>query len=74
MHTYYTYYYTFVHIRSFPDVMMESYNRNRLTPLFFVLFIIIGLYIIANVLLAVVYTTFQDIQKRKFRKLFLHRR
>ena len=61
-------------LHSFPDVMMESYNRKPLAPLFFIIFLIITLYIITNVLLAVVYSTFQNIQKKKFRSLYLHRR
>ncbi|XP_065889561.1 two pore channel protein 1-like isoform X2 [Dysidea avara] len=59
---------------NFPDVMMESYKRKPLAPLFFIIFLIITLYIITNVLLAVVYSTFQNIQKKKFRALYLHRR
>ena len=51
---------------SFPDVMMESYSVKPLTPVFFVVFLIIGLYIIINVLLATVYGTFKENQKRKF--------
>jgi len=54
--------------------MMESYNRKPLAPLFFIIFLIITLYLITNVLLAVVYSTFQNIQKKKFRALYLHRR
>ena len=51
---------------SFPDVMMESYSLNPLAPIFFVVFLIIGLYIIINILLATVYSTFKENQKKKF--------
>ena len=54
--------------------MMECYNRYELTPIFFVVFLIIIPYIIGNILLAMVYSTFQGKQKEKFKKLFLHRR
>ena len=54
--------------------MMESYNRQPLAPLFFVIYLCIVLYIINNVLLAMVYSAFQDNQKEKFKKLYLHRR
>ena len=54
--------------------MMECYKRNDLTPIFFVIFLIVMLYIINNILLAMVYSTFQDIQKEKFKRLYLHRR
>ena len=74
IHPIHMYVCTYVCSHSFPDVMMESYNRHQLSPLFFIVFLIFGLYIIANVLLAVVYSTFQKIHKEKFRKLFLHRR
>ena len=59
---------------SFPDIMMEAYSSNPLTPVFFVIFLFIVLYIINNVLLAMIYGTFQDNQKKKFKKLYLHRR
>ncbi|XP_065919465.1 two pore channel protein 1-like isoform X2 [Dysidea avara] len=59
---------------NFPDVMMESYNRQSFAPLFFIIFLIITLYIIPSVLLAVVYSTFQNIQRSKFRELYLHKR
>ncbi|XP_065892686.1 two pore calcium channel protein 1-like isoform X2 [Dysidea avara] len=59
---------------NFPDVMMESYNKKPFTPIFFIVFLIITLYIISNVLLATVYSAFKKIQKEKFKSLFLHRR
>ena len=59
---------------SYPDVMMEAYKRKPLAPLFFVVFLIFALYIISNILLAMVYSTFQDTHKKKFKKLYLHRR
>jgi len=54
--------------------MMESYDRHPVAPLFFVIFLIIALYIITNVLLGMVYSVFKDIQKEKFKELYLHRR
>ena len=59
---------------SFPDVMMESYSVKPLTPIFFVIFLIIGLYIIINVLLATVYSTFKENQKRKFLEISKRKR
>ena len=64
----------YIYSHSFPDVMMESYKNKPLAPLFFIIFLIFGLYIITNVLLAMIYSTFQKIQKEKFKKLYLHRR
>ena len=63
-----------IHVLSFPDIMMECYNRYDWTPIFFVIFLIILLYIINNILLAMVYSTFQDNLKENFRKLYLNRR
>ena len=54
--------------------MMESYDRNPWTPLFFVIFIFVMLYVINNVVLAMVYSSFKDYQKEKFKELYLHRR
>ena len=36
-------------ICSFPDVMLESYHVYSYSPIFFVIYLIITLYIIANV-------------------------
>ncbi|XP_019852736.1 PREDICTED: two pore calcium channel protein 1-like isoform X2 [Amphimedon queenslandica] len=57
-----------------PDVFMEAYVRNKWSPLFFVLYLFVTLYFFSNVLLAVVYAHFNDEEKNKFRKLFLHKR
>ena len=66
--------YVCVCVYSFPDVMMEVYKRKPLAPLFFVLFLIFTLYIISNVLLAMVYSTFEKTHKEKFKTMYLHRR
>ncbi|KAJ7382109.1 Two pore calcium channel protein 1 [Desmophyllum pertusum] len=59
---------------NYPDVMMPSYRRSRWTVIYFVVYISVVLYFLMNLLLAVVYDTFTNIEKNKFRKLFLHKR
>ncbi|KAF7238437.1 Two pore calcium channel protein 1 [Varanus komodoensis] len=58
----------------FPDVMMPSYSRSPWSCIFFIVYLSIELYFIMNLLLAVVFDTFSDIEKRKFRSLLLHKR
>lgn len=57
-----------------PDVMLGSYSQYPATPIFFIVYIVVALYFISNMLLAVVYSSFSDADKNKFRKLFLHKR
>ncbi|XP_030316221.1 two pore calcium channel protein 1 isoform X1 [Calypte anna] len=59
---------------NFPDVMMPSYARNPWSCVFFIVYLSIELYFIMNLLLAVVFDTFNDIEKKKFKSLLLHKR
>ncbi|KAL9981122.1 hypothetical protein ACROYT_G009786 [Oculina patagonica] len=59
---------------NYPDVMMPAYGRTRWSVVFFGVYISVILYFLMNLLLAVVYDTFTNIEKDKFRKLFLHKR
>ncbi|XP_049818861.1 two pore calcium channel protein 1-like isoform X2 [Aethina tumida] len=59
---------------NFPDVMMPSYAKSKWYSIFFISYISIVLYIIMNLMLAVVYETFTAVEKNKFRKLLLHKR
>ncbi|XP_055963219.1 two pore channel protein 1 [Sorex fumeus] len=59
---------------NFPDVMMPSYARNPWSCVFFIVYLSLELYFIMNLLLAVVFDTFNDIEKRKFKSLLLHKR
>ncbi|XP_065190162.1 two pore channel protein 1-like [Sycon ciliatum] len=59
---------------NYPDVMMPAYNYYQWAPAFFIIYLCITLYILLNLLTAVVYSTFQEFEKRKFRKLLLHQR
>ncbi|XP_064424335.1 two pore channel protein 1 [Latimeria chalumnae] len=59
---------------NFPDVMMPAYSRNPWSCVFFIVYLSIELYFVMNLLLAVVFDTFNDIEKRKFRSLLLHKR
>ncbi|KAK7069934.1 Two pore calcium channel protein 1 [Halocaridina rubra] len=59
---------------NFPDVMMPAYAKNRCSAAFFIGFLAINLYFLMNLMLAVVFVVFSDIEKDKFRKLLLHKR
>ncbi|XP_017772430.1 PREDICTED: two pore calcium channel protein 1-like isoform X2 [Nicrophorus vespilloides] len=59
---------------NFPDVMMPSYASSKWNAIFFISYIGTVLYVLMNLMLAVVYETFTGIEKDKFRKLLLHKR
>ncbi|XP_021461846.2 two pore calcium channel protein 1 isoform X1 [Oncorhynchus mykiss] len=59
---------------NFPDVMMPAYSRNRWSCVFFIVYLSIELYFIMNLLLAVVFDTFNGVEKMKFKSLMLHKR
>lgn len=46
---------------NFPDVMLPGYYERRLNSLFFIIYLVFGLYFLQNILLAVVI----DIYKRR---------
>ncbi|XP_028679851.1 two pore channel protein 1 isoform X1 [Erpetoichthys calabaricus] len=59
---------------NFPDVMMPAYSRSPWSCVFFIVYLSIELYFIMNLLLAVVFDTFNDVEKMKFKSLLLHKR
>uniref|UniRef100_A0A1A8RMU4 Two pore segment channel 1 n=1 Tax=Nothobranchius rachovii TaxID=451742 RepID=A0A1A8RMU4_9TELE len=59
---------------NFPDVMMPAYAKNCWSCIFFIVYLSIELYFIMNLLLAVVFDTFNDVEKMKFKSLLLHKR
>uniref|UniRef100_A0A8C6PXJ0 Two pore segment channel 1 n=1 Tax=Nothobranchius furzeri TaxID=105023 RepID=A0A8C6PXJ0_NOTFU len=64
----------YVFTNTFPDVMMPAYAKNRWSCVFFIVYLSIELYFIMNLLLAVVFDTFNDVEKMKFKSLLLHKR
>ena len=44
---------------NFPDVMLPAYHRNFFTMLFFVSYLLVGLYFLLNLLLASVFNKFK---------------
>ena len=44
---------------NFPDVMLPAYNEHRFSCLFFLIFLIIGLYFFFNILLAIVFDNYK---------------
>ncbi|CAG0902121.1 unnamed protein product [Cyprideis torosa] len=59
---------------NFPDVMLPSYAESAWSPLFFIFYLILVLYFLMYLFLAVVYDCFTELEKEKFRRLFLHKR
>lgn len=59
---------------NFPDVMMPAYSKNRWSCIFFIVYLSIELYFVMNLLLAVVFDTFNGVEKMKFKSLLLHKR
>jgi two pore calcium channel protein 1 len=57
-----------------PDVFMEAYYNTPAAPLFFFCYMFITFYYFNNVLLAVVFAKFKAAERKKFKKLFIHRR
>lgn len=61
-------------ICSFPDVMMQSFSQNKWYAIYFVSYLCTMLYVMMNLMLAVVNETFTSRERDKFKKLFLHKR
>uniref|UniRef100_UPI00358DF891 two pore channel protein 1 n=1 Tax=Myxine glutinosa TaxID=7769 RepID=UPI00358DF891 len=59
---------------NFPDVMLPSYASSHWACLFFIVYLSIELYFIMNLLLAVVFDSFNEVEKLKFKSLLLHKR
>ncbi|XP_063876277.1 two pore channel protein 1-like [Scylla paramamosain] len=59
---------------NYPDVMMPAYAQSKWSAAFFIAFLSVSLYFIMNLMLAVVFVVFSDIEKEKFRKLLVHKR
>eukprot|EP00049_Salpingoeca_infusionum_P027934 m.35112 g.35112 ORF g.35112 m.35112 type:complete len:821 (-) comp9847_c0_seq3:346-2808(-) len=59
---------------NYPDVMMHAFAYTKAAPVFFVIYLVLGLYIIFNVFLAFVFDFYQSFEKNKFKRLFLDRR
>ena len=57
-----------------PDIMMPAYSQNRLYSIYFIAFVVIGLYVIMNVLTAVVYNRFRGYLASSFQASFRRRR
>ncbi|GFS20547.1 two pore calcium channel protein 1-like [Elysia marginata] len=60
-------------VRSYPDVMMPSYHKSRFYALFFIVYLSLELYFLMNLLLAVVYDSFSNLEKSKVKSLFFHK-
>ena len=45
---------------NFPDVMLPKYHNNYFSMLFFIIYLLVGLYFLTNLLLASVFSKFKD--------------
>ena len=45
---------------NFPDVMLAGYEASPITTLYFVVFLVLGLFLFMNMLIAVVYSSYQE--------------
>ena len=45
---------------NFPDIMLPAYEKNKLSAIFFVSFLVLGLFFLMNLLLAIFYSNFKD--------------
>ncbi|CAF0795036.1 unnamed protein product [Rotaria sordida] len=57
-----------------PDIMIPAYSDNRLNALFFIIFVVIGIYWIQNIITAVVYRAFRGYFLNSIINLQLRRR
>ncbi|XP_065830706.1 two pore calcium channel protein 1-like [Oscarella lobularis] len=55
---------------NFPDMMMPAYKQSQFAALFFVFFLLFGLYFVGNLLLAAVCNNFNKKEKKKFGSLY----
>jgi len=45
---------------NYPDVMLPSYGQSRRYALFFIIYLMIGLFMLMNLLLAIFYSNYQE--------------
>ncbi len=45
---------------NYPNVMLPAYESNRANFIFFLIYLVVGLFLIMNLLLAVIYSTFKQ--------------
>ncbi|KAI8506695.1 Two pore calcium channel protein 2 [Branchiostoma belcheri] len=57
-----------------PDVMMTAYSHNRLYAVYFILFLAIGLYLLFNMMTAVIYNQFRGYLQSSLQGSFFRRR
>ena len=50
---------------NYPDVMMPAYDQNRLSCVFFIVYLVVGLFLMLNLVLATICDSFQDLLARR---------
>jgi hypothetical protein len=53
---------------NFPDIMLPAYEKNKFTGLFFISYLIIGLFFLMNLLLCIFYSNFKSRFEQKISK------
>ena len=54
------YMFTLLTKANFPDVMLPSYGQDRRNSIFFITFLVIGVFILLTLLVAIVYSAYQE--------------
>ena len=72
--TAYTQLFVLITTSNFPDIMLPSYARSRWNFLFFLVFVVGGVYFLANLVLAVVYQNYTVCERDKYRRMLQNRR
>ena len=44
---------------NFPNVMLSSYNNQRMLAFFFIIYLVVGLFLLLNLLLGIFYSSYQ---------------
>jgi two pore calcium channel protein 1 len=44
---------------NFPTIMLPSYNQQRIDAWFFIIYLVVGLFLLLNLLLAIFYESYQ---------------
>ena len=50
---------------NYPDVMLPAYQRKRVYCLFFVIYLLLGMFIILNLMLAIIYSNFKSLFEKQ---------
>ena len=55
-------------LSNYPDIEIPFYSQNRLTAFFFIIFLLIGIFLLSNLLLATVVMNYKMLIHKKLKK------